>query len=248
MDLERIIAEILRLHKRSNDSDASITRFFAKLKDGSATYADALKFAGRSGSGLAKILTEQLEAAYPAGIPPDVLETVVPAVLTDECKSVLEASGRVQKGINRRARINLEPVDLSVSSDRINGLVEHWKDAGLGDAVETISNLTRSEVDTTARKNAEFQDASGLEVTVSRYYDDVGVNHGKDACQWCLDRCGEDVPYKEAYARGMFERHPGCGCTLEYHTRKGSKRQADWKRNAWEDLPGTLERRRTYGL
>lgn len=248
MDFNELVNMILRAHRKDSDGDQKITRFFSKVKKGTATYGDVLDYAGRSGEMLALQIIRKLSEQYPNGIPPDVLDGVLPIVLTDECNRVLDASGSVQQAINRRAKVNLAPVDVGVDTDRIYGLVEHFKDAGLGDASALISNLARSEVDETAKRNAEFQDSSGLEVTVSRYYDDVGVNHGKDECQWCLDRCGENVPYKEAYQMGMFQRHPGCGCTIEYHTSKGTKRQADWTKNSWIDTSETLNNRKTNGL
>ncbi len=64
--------------------------------------------------------------------------------------------------------------------------------------------------------NAEFQSDAGYKRTVPRYYDGVGLSEGR-VCEWCLDKCGVDVPYDEAYEQGMFARHEGCGCIIEYN-------------------------------
>ena len=42
---------------------------------------------------------------------------------------------------------------------------------------------------------------------------------------------------KEAYDRGMFERHPGCGCIITYKTKRGIFRQGkgDWEHNQWTE-------------
>ena len=44
------------------------------------------------------------------------------------------------------------------------------------------------------------------------------------------------MPYSEAYAKGAFQRHPGCGCELIYKVGKRTQRQSDWTRNKWEDV------------
>ena len=83
------------------------------------------------------------------------------------------------------------------------------------------------------RENAQLRAELGLETTVVRVYDGVGLKGGKEPCQWCMDREGVWT-YDEAISNGVFERHPGCGCTIEYHTSKGTQRQTDWTTNTWE--------------
>ena len=98
---------------------------------------------------------------------------------------------------------------------------------------EAIEVLSLKVEDDSIRENAYASEDLGLETRVTRTYDDVGVHNGKDVCQWCLDRCGEDMTLSEAYAKGAFERHPGCGCELLYTTQKGTQRQTDWRTNTW---------------
>ncbi len=82
---------------------------------------------------------------------------------------------------------------------------------------------SRKSADDSLKYNAENASGAGLEVRVTREYDGVGVNHGKERCQWCLDRCGENMTLEEAYRIGAFQRHPGCGCIIEYISKKGVK-------------------------
>ena len=100
--------------------------------------------------------------------------------------------------------------------------------------------------DDSLKKNASAAQNVGLEVRVTRIYDGIGVHDRKDECQWCLSRCGKDMPLSEAYAKGTFERHPGCGCEVLYVVGKRVQRQSDWTRNEWEDV--NPERLRTYGM
>lgn len=114
----------------------------------------------------------------------------------------------------------------------------------IGEGIDAAKNdiLLQSQktADRTMQMNAEFQSRAGMQVLVSREYDNVGVHTtdkgGKDDCQWCMSRCGSDVPYQEAYAKGMFERHPGCGCVITYKSARDTFTQGkgQWESNNWE--------------
>lgn len=84
-------------------------------------------------------------------------------------------------------------------------------------------------------ENMRLRNEMGLETTVVRVYDGVGLKGGKEPCEWCISREGV-YSYEDAVANGVFERHPGCGCTIEYHTSAGSERQSDWTTNTWESM------------
>ena len=62
--------------------------------------------------------------------------------------------------------------------------------------------------------NAKARDGLGIKQYVVREYDGVGLNNGKEPCQWCLQREGT-WSYDDALSNGVFERHEGCGCTIE---------------------------------
>lgn len=106
---------------------------------------------------------------------------------------------------------------------------------------------SRKSVDDSLKYNADNASGAGLEVLVTRIYDGVGVNHGKSECQWCLDRCGEDMTLEEAYRIGAFQRHPGCGCIIEYTSKKGQKSIQTGTYKAW-NYQEELEKRKEVGL
>ena len=54
----------------------------------------------------------------------------------------------------------------------------------------------------------------GFTQTVVREYDGVGLGNGTRPCNWCIGRAGTWT-YEEAKENGVFERHTGCGCTIE---------------------------------
>ena len=249
MDYTNVLTSLLRMYRRQMDSDREVARFYAKCRDGTATYTDVYALADKAGIKMSGLLKKQILETFPNGVPPEAVDAILPPMLREQCETVLVGADRVQTIANTKAGVRLKPVDMVPDEERILGLTEHFKESGFTDeAAGLITNLSRSAVDESIRANAEFQNDSGMKVTVTRTYDDVGLNDGKTPCQWCLDRCGEDVPYSEAFSRGMFERHEGCGCIIDIKSAKGSKRQTDWTRNKWEDSPEVLNRRKTIGL
>lgn len=100
--------------------------------------------------------------------------------------------------------------------------------------------------DDSLKENAEFADRAGLEVRVTRVYDGVGLSRERQ-CQWCLDRCGNEMTLAEAYERGAFQRHPGCGCIIEYTSAKGERSVQTGKYSGW-NFADELEKRKSIGL
>lgn len=119
-----------------------------------------------------------------------------------------------------------------------------------GSKLETILTTVPLKVhDDSLKENAENASGVGLEVRVSREYDGVGVHNGKDVCLWCLSRCGENMTLQEAYWKGSFQRHEGCGCLIEYVSKRGVKTYQTGKSgpNDWL-LEEEFNRRVNYGI
>lgn len=231
--------KIVEAYRAAARKNKKVAAFWAKIRDGTVKYADAYSYADIT-SGIAM---EQM-LAYD-GL---TLEDITNALVANG-EDVLGAASSIQAVYNHLAKVGLKSVELSPNLDRIAGLVKHIEDRnGALEEVdrEAVRNLARANVDETISKNAEFQYKSGFEVTVTREYDGVGLKEGR--CKWCLDRCGDNVPYPKALAMGMFERHEGCGCIIEYTSRKGTQRQTNWERNRWEAVPSDIQRRRQEGL
>lgn len=107
------------------------------------------------------------------------------------------------------------------------------------DGASLLNRLTKEAlkvVDETIQKNTEAADSMGLSVRIVRRYDHVGLRQGTrhaEDCQWCLAREGSWTSVKEAKEAGAFERHPGCGCVIEYEvikTRTWSNSKGAWQK------------------
>ena len=127
-----------------------------------------------------------------------------------------------QQAMNSAAGVGLKtvkvktPKQLNVNeqaTDKILSDIKHY--------TPTLEVTGRDHIDIAQRANAKFHDGAGMDVTVTRIYDGVGINHREDRCEFCLSRCGTNVPYKQAVAIGMFDRHDGCGCKIVYTSSTG---------------------------
>ena len=113
--------------------------------------------------------------------------------------------------------------------------------------VNEIVTAALQSSDKSMKENASAAENTGLEVRVTRTYDGIGVHNRKDTCQWCLDRCGTNMTLEQAYAKGAFQRHPGCGCIIEYTSAKGIKAVQTGKYSGWR-VDEEIEKRKTIGL
>lgn len=108
-----------------------------------------------------------------------------------------------------------------------------------------MENAVQKVNDDSLRENASNANGAGLGVRVSRKYDGVGLSDGRE-CQWCLDRECNNVTLQEAYEIGAFQRHPGCGCEIEYISEKGIITVQNQK-GGWS-FAGEVESRKKIGL
>lgn len=114
--------------------------------------------------------------------------------------------------------------------------------------VTSLMTLAIASTDDSIQENVRNASGVGLEVKVRRIYDGVGVHDGKDPCYWCIERCGT-FTVDEAYYHGVFQRHDGCGCTIEYTSKKGVRTYQTGKSSPKNWLSEEqFKRRRDYGL
>ena len=225
-------------------------------------YVDAQKYARKAGGMVADLLSNpnfvDLES-----MTEDEAVALFASVLRHNYDNVVKACRAAQGGVNRRARVGLGVLDADFDAEGVREMLDVKRRArvalgvldadfdaeGVREIVSTILdtqeytpdfvknlivNQSNKIVDRTIRTNAEAQSSTGLAVHIVRRYDDVGLHGGKDPCQWCLKRAGDWDDYSEAYAAGCFERHPGCGCVIEYNV----GRTHTWSNSmyGWNDL------------
>lgn len=232
------VKDIQEAYRRRLQNDSQINQIRKKVADGDL--AALQKYSMRAG----KLSVDLLQESFSDGDQNDIKQALE-AVFQANYQAVANASQAAQKAANQAAGLGIKASvsDYEDIADDIANKLAEYDDVreGLDKMANDIVLQSQKYADESERKSASFANDSGLEVLVTREYDDVGVHTtdkgGGQPCQWCLDRCGTDVPYQEAYDRGMFERHPGCGCIITYKTKRGIFRQGkgDWEHNQWAE-------------
>lgn len=193
---------------------SEVQKLMKAVGSGTATYAEALEYS----SLLSKLLVESASEVYPN----DSQKVLGMLKNTQYCRNYFKHVDKylydLQSSLNKDSGLGMKPVkmikynqllDQSVSSsDDYKADIEKYKSKA-----ELSAN---KHVDTYQQYNAKTQTKAGYKVTVSRTYDGVGLSD-KRACTWCLERAKSNVPYDEAFKNGMFQRHEGCHCIIEYN-------------------------------
>jgi len=238
MDTAEYFLEDFRAWSRD---DRSVKALLEKANARNFSYKDAQRLASITGKKLGNMIADVLVDAGGEWS----LGSLDIKMLTDFLNKGILANynlitpviKQAQMAINRALNVDLNPLVSKYPAERVNGLAKEIDERGIhavsGELPRQVENISMSTVDDSMKENVRFMGNAGFDVKVSRYYDHVGVNHRKEACQWCLDRCGVDVPYRDAIDKGMFERHTGCGCTLYYTAGRTTRRQANWETNQW---------------
>ena len=238
--IDELLAKSIKQFNAKVGNSKKAQAILKKAADGAVTYVDAKKFAELTGKSLADVLVDALTEA--GNITEEEALTLIPGLLKANHDRVLPVIDAAQRKICEDAGVGLRPVDIYFDSQRANGLATHIRELTSNDRYEVkdfsgnieilTDNFSLATVDNGIKYNARVHNNAGLDTVVTRKYDDVGVHNRKDPCQWCLARQGSWT-YEEAMANGVFERHPGCGCTITYTTKKGTDVQTDWTTNTW---------------
>lgn len=218
---------VQQLFSRELRENERLRSLQAKVEKGTATYKDAEKFAELVGKAYADSFKDVVGSAGDVGgdLYFEIAQEVFPPGLHSIYESTSEYVEQVQRLQNRSIGVGLRPVvpDYGeVQSDYLRKLAEVREASAMDQVISSESTwYAQKIVDATLRMNAEAHENAGLEVSVTRIYDGVGVHRRKDPCEWCLSRCGEDMTLAEAKEKDTFSRHPGCGCTIIYRSARG---------------------------
>lgn len=243
-----VVNAAYRRYRQLIETDTKLARLRQMITSGNSTMEAMQKYSTRAGELGAQAIEEYAGKA-------DFGE-LADAIMKLDHEYVSNASAKALKQVSG----NLNPSLADYNPNDTAQIVSRMSDGD--DAADGVASLRNSFIqqsqkvaDEAERRTAEFMSNSGVEVLVTRDYDDIGVHTtdkgGGDVCQWCLDRCGTDVPYEEAYLMGMFERHPGCGCIITYRKPNGvtyRQGKGDWETNNWNTLQEQDERDKRVSL
>jgi len=236
--MDDVVQLALSKYRRLVEKDSELSRFRKLIENGQSSYDAAQKYSERSGQLAKEVILKVGNGDV------ETVQAILRPVLEMNYEDVIYVSAQAQTAAYKAVEVNLKVATVSYDdtyAQKIFSKLENYDDVVEG--LESLNNdfisASQSYSDKVSRKSSEFMNNSGFEVLVTREYDNVGIHttdkSGGEVCQWCLDRCGVDIPYDEAYDMGMFERHPGCGCVITYRTKRGVVIQGkgDWETNKW---------------
>lgn len=222
------------------NADASISKLATKIAKGKGTQKDMSVLADRFGKQASKALKNNLKLA---NMPNEtmywnVAEKTIQPMLERAYELINKYATMHQQFADHDAKIKIAILKGKNPADRIrqvmnfavNSVTQPELDNALTDpAVSTV----RKFYDDFMKENCQLRNDMGFREVIVREYDGVGLHDGKTPCQWCMDRAGTWA-YEDAVENGVFERHPGCGCTIAHFTERGMNLQTDWTSNEWQ--------------
>lgn len=228
VDVERVV-RIYKNRIRKNE-------LMKALAENAADFRDVARYAAGSVDELTAAVTA---AGDIAALPESELTELLDAGLRASHGDVTRICRRVQRKINDRARLGIgiltPEYDRQAAADVAQALAET---ATTSDALSAqLKKAVLGVVDESIKRNFEAAGEIGLNVRITRRYDNIGLRSGTkhaEDCQWCLAREGTWDNVDEAEAAGAFERHPGCGCVITYEV--GKTRTWSNAAGKWTDL------------
>lgn len=253
MEIIDIVPGLLERIKRDFEAafkgNQKIEALYARVRDGTATYAEINEFAIETGEALAYAFQENLSSAeLPDGrLYYNIANRIIPERLRENYELVSEVAMQVQQKLNEAAGIGIKAIRPEFNDNRAEGIVNRVSAAESYDDVawvlkEPVVNFTQAVVDDTVRANADFHFKSGLHPRIIRT-----VTGG--CCEWCAKVAGI-YDYEEVMNTGnnVFRRHERCRCTVDFDPGTGKRQNVHTKQwhKASEDVK--IKTRKEVGL
>ena len=233
-DIAPALLEQLRAHFSEKISiNPKIRALYKRIREGSATYADAEDYAYLVGDALSQTFGELLSSSVlPDGkLYFNIADRVLRPLLEEDHSLIADAARMVQTALNKKAGIGIKAQTVAVNTDRIDGIINKVSAAEAYDDVawvldEPVKNFSMNVVDETLRVNVDFQGKAGLNPRIIRRAE-------RKCCEWCSRIAGE-YDYSELGdlddPREVYRRHERYRCTVEYDPGSG-KRQNVWSKD-----------------
>ena len=244
-DVVPVLNERIQTSFKSNVmKDRQIAQVSKRIRDGTATFVDAHKYAERLGENLSKALVTNLtEQTLPDGkLYYNIAKRTVTPALEETYNLTNDVSEDIQALLDKKSKIGLKSVRADFPDERIQGLIDKMtaEDITLEDALkwlgEPIINNAEAFVDDFIDSNARVRTEAGLKATITRIAE-------PGCCKWC-DALAGTYEYGSA-PDDIYRRHEFCRCTVTYQS--GKKSQNVWSKREWESSDVEIDRRKSVG-
>jgi len=214
MDYSTLKNSVLKELKNSPSLRSELRKLSAKCSKGTAKYVDAVKFSEKLGIESARLIKDTLQNGEEIVLS-EFAEQFIAPVYTSLQKTTLSATKNVQKSINKKNGLSINPSEVKADGSRVKHIVARYREAESFDDVsfllgkDVIKNITRAAVSDTIRTNASDQQRAGFKVTLVR-------TDGTGCCDYCSGLVGSFVKGQEP--DDFWKVHKGCSCEFEYHS------------------------------
>lgn len=219
--------------------DPEIERIYKMVRNRSADYADAQKFAIAVGD----ILTECLRGEDYTGVNLYELADDIMLMLDQNVRLIDTVCDTIQGQMNESVNIGIEPIYPKMAPDRAQGIKDAVINANSNDDIynsvaASATNYGQALVDEWVKTNAEFQIKSGLGATIVRVWSGSYPSHDTRHTDYCKELAGvyqyeggvqnyyrNSRMWSVEGDKNIFARHKGCRCTVSYYpagTKKGT--------------------------
>ncbi len=249
--MEDIAPKLLDIIKKDFESmfnkSELIKKLYAKVRDGTATYAEANDFAIEVGKILAYAYNKNLSSAT---LPDkkmfyNIAQRIIEPTMKNNYSLITDVTEQVQKSLNAEAGIGIKPIIPELNEDRIRGIVDRISNEDVFDEIkwilgEPIVNFSQSIVDDSIKVNAEFHHRAGMRPKIVRK---VSGN----CCEWCRAIAGTYY-YDEELPDDIYRRHQRCRCTVDYVPGNGKIQNVHSKKWRDESEHDKIEARKNIGI
>lgn len=226
--VEELVPKLTGAFMHGLDQSETISRLYARVRDGTATYKEANAFAIEAGELLGEVFKANVKASdLPNGrMYYNIASRVMNETLGLDYKMISQYTKDVQTALNKTANIGLGVFVPELNQSRVDGIVDRLSEAENFDEIkwilgEPLVNFSQSIVDDSIKGNAELHKEVGLSPIITR----TVVNK---CCKWCQALAGTYEYGDEP--RDFYKRHENCRCTILYDPKTGKKQNAWTKR------------------
>lgn len=208
-------SEIIRKIKAEFAEKYAQSKIIQDLLKGSS-FLQADEFTKQIGSILGQIIKDNIPDNIVDFADVEFIRDLLTETLGENHRLINRLAADIQKQIDEKRGIHINPQQAYFPVDRINNLAAYTaerdltKEPAQRDFVSAIENINNSIYDDFIEKNADFRSKAGFRVTIKRI--------GSGCCEWCSNLVGQytypDVP------DDIWSRHKFCDCVIYYTDHK----------------------------
>lgn len=223
LNLDALANAIIEEYKQHTGDKKLVENFISSVGE-SGTYSDVYKLAKKAGLNLEQAIINQwtfeADEVY-FGTMKELLKKTTGPMHDD----IAKACHFIQDNMNKATGVKLKSQLAPLNEYDLGDIAERMKNQGITKLSGELQTLGCKMVDDNQQANMELQTSVGFEIVVSRKYDSIGLRSGTkyaERCKICVGLEGtHQFKYtREARSSGVFARHPGCGCVIDYYSKR----------------------------